>query len=89
MDNGYHNAFCQCFVGETKNNTCFSQNRMEESLHLFRTIICYPWFQRASVIIFLNKTDVFEEKVSLSVEHSVFNFFHPLPFCEAKRQKDG
>ena len=36
---------------------------MEESLHLFRTIICYPWFQRASVIIFLNKTDVFEEKV--------------------------
>ncbi|XP_063690202.1 guanine nucleotide-binding protein subunit alpha-14-like [Bolinopsis microptera] len=43
-----------------------NQNRMEESLHLFRTIICYPWFQRASVIIFLNKTDVFEEKIRFS-----------------------
>jgi hypothetical protein len=51
----------------------YFQNRMEESLHLFRTIICYPWFQRASVIIFLNKTDVFEEKVSLpSVQYDIF-----------------
>ena len=46
---------------------------MEESLHLFRTIICYPWFQRASVIIFLNKTDVFEEKVRSPVYNIIIS----------------
>ena len=41
---------------------CF-QNRMEESKALFRTIITYPWFQNSSVILFLNKKDLFEEKI--------------------------
>jgi hypothetical protein len=39
------------------------KNRMEESKALFRTIITYPWFQNSSVILFLNKKDLLEEKI--------------------------
>jgi hypothetical protein len=39
---------------------------MEESKALFRTIITYPWFQNSSVILFLNKKDLLEEKIMLS-----------------------
>jgi G-protein alpha subunit len=42
------------------------QNRMEESKALFRTIITYPWFQNSSVILFLNKKDLLEEKIVYS-----------------------
>lgn len=41
---------------------CF-QNRMEESKALFKTIITYPWFQNSSIILFLNKKDLLEEKI--------------------------
>ncbi|CAL8068427.1 unnamed protein product [Calicophoron daubneyi] len=43
-----------------------NENRMEESKALFRTIISYPWFQESSVILFLNKKDLLEEKVMYS-----------------------
>lgn len=36
---------------------------MEESKALFRTIITYPWFQNSSVILFLNKKDLLEDKI--------------------------
>lgn len=39
---------------------------MEESLALFETISRYPWFRTASVILFLNKKDLLEEKVMRS-----------------------
>ena len=39
---------------------------MEESKALFRTIVTYPWFQNSSVILFLNKTDILEEKIPTS-----------------------
>ena len=42
------------------------QNRMEESKALFKTIITYPWFQQSSVILFLNKKDLLEEKIMYS-----------------------
>ncbi|KAM4616251.1 guanine nucleotide-binding protein subunit alpha-14-like isoform 1-T1 [Polymixia lowei] len=42
---------------------CDNENRMEESKALFKTIITYPWFQRSSVILFLNKTDILKEKI--------------------------
>lgn len=42
------------------------ENRMEESKALFRTIITYPWFQNSSVILFLNKKDLLEEKIMTS-----------------------
>ncbi|ESK86262.1 g-protein alpha-subunit [Moniliophthora roreri MCA 2997] len=40
-----------------------SQNRMEESLILFESIINSRWFLRTSIILFLNKTDVFKRKL--------------------------
>ncbi|XP_061887199.1 guanine nucleotide-binding protein G(q) subunit alpha-like [Entelurus aequoreus] len=39
------------------------ENRMEESMALFRTIITYDWFEESSVILFLNKIDLLEEKI--------------------------
>ncbi|KAM6954722.1 guanine nucleotide-binding protein subunit alpha-14-like [Aplochiton taeniatus] len=45
---------------------CDNENRMEESKALFKTIITYPWFQRSSVILFLNKTDILQEKITHS-----------------------
>ncbi|GFW62239.1 g protein alpha q subunit [Trichonephila clavipes] len=43
-----------------------NENRMEESKALFKTIITYPWFQNSSVILFLNKKDLLEEKIMVS-----------------------
>lgn len=40
-----------------------NENRMEESKALFKTIITYPWFQSSSIILFLNKKDLLEEKI--------------------------
>lgn len=42
------------------------ENRMEESKALFRTIIQYQWFTHSSIILFLNKKDVFEDKILYS-----------------------
>ncbi|KAG5356319.1 Guanine nucleotide-binding protein alpha-3 subunit [Yarrowia sp. B02] len=41
-------------------------NRMNESLVLFDSIINSRWFVRTSVVLFLNKIDVFTEKLPLS-----------------------
>ncbi|XP_018517847.1 guanine nucleotide-binding protein G(q) subunit alpha [Lates calcarifer] len=43
-----------------------NENRMEESMALFRTIITYKWFKDSSVILFLNKIDLLEEKIMYS-----------------------
>ncbi|XP_076014575.1 guanine nucleotide-binding protein G(q) subunit alpha-like [Genypterus blacodes] len=43
-----------------------SENRMEESKALFRTIITYEWFEKSSVILFLNKIDILKEKIMFS-----------------------
>ncbi|XP_055350863.1 guanine nucleotide-binding protein G(q) subunit alpha-like [Paramacrobiotus metropolitanus] len=40
-----------------------NENRMDESKALFRTIITYPWFQNSSVMLFLNKNDILQEKI--------------------------
>ncbi|XP_054164956.1 guanine nucleotide-binding protein subunit alpha-11-like [Oppia nitens] len=42
------------------------QNRMEESQALFHTIISCEWFAESSIILFLNKKDLFEEKIQSS-----------------------
>ncbi|KIJ51294.1 hypothetical protein M422DRAFT_43853 [Sphaerobolus stellatus SS14] len=39
------------------------QNRMDESLDLFQSIINSRWFLRTSIILFLNKIDVFKQKL--------------------------
>ncbi|XP_063360489.1 G protein alpha q subunit-like [Cydia amplana] len=43
-----------------------NENRMDESKALFKTIITQPWFQNSSVILFLNKKDLLEEKIMTS-----------------------
>ncbi|CAR23113.1 guanine nucleotide-binding protein subunit alpha [Lachancea thermotolerans CBS 6340] len=40
-----------------------SQNRLEESLILFDSVVNSRWFARASIVLFLNKIDVFAEKI--------------------------
>jgi len=38
-------------------------NRMEEAVHLFQEICNSRWFTSTSMILFLNKRDLFEEKI--------------------------
>ncbi|KAF0989745.1 hypothetical protein HZS_7586 [Henneguya salminicola] len=38
-------------------------NRMKESLKLFSSVLNNPWFVNSSIILFLNKTDLLEEKI--------------------------
>jgi hypothetical protein len=61
------------------------QNRMEESKALFRTIITYPWFQNSSVILFLNKKDLLEDKVL----HSHLVDYFPEFDGEAREREDS
>ncbi|XP_047228360.1 guanine nucleotide-binding protein G(q) subunit alpha-like isoform X2 [Girardinichthys multiradiatus] len=42
------------------------ENRMEESIALFETITRYEWFEESSIILFLNKIDLLEEKIMYS-----------------------
>ncbi|XP_043910725.1 guanine nucleotide-binding protein subunit alpha-15-like [Protopterus annectens] len=42
------------------------ENRMKESIALFHTVVDYKWFQNTSVILFLNKKDILEEKILTS-----------------------
>lgn len=42
------------------------QNRMQESLKLFDSICNNKWFTETSIILFLNKKDLFEEKIKKS-----------------------
>ena len=41
-------------------------NRMIESIQLFDSICNNPWFKDTSIILFLNKKDLFEEKIRRS-----------------------
>ncbi|KAI9182863.1 Guanine nucleotide-binding protein alpha-2 subunit [Blastocladiella emersonii ATCC 22665] len=41
-----------------------TQNRMAESLVLFESVINSRWFMRTSIILFLNKVDLFKEKLT-------------------------
>ena len=38
-------------------------NRMKESLKLFASVCNVKWFSKASMLLFLNKRDVFDEKI--------------------------
>ncbi|KAI9221287.1 guanine nucleotide binding protein, alpha subunit [Blastocladiella britannica] len=43
-----------------------TQNRMKESLQLFSSICNSRWFTKTSMILFLNKIDLFKEKILVS-----------------------
>lgn len=49
-----------------------NQNRMAESLVLFESVINSQWFARTSVVLFLNKIDVFTEKLPYSPLENYF-----------------
>lgn len=53
-------------VGKKNSNRFFSKNRMQESLKLFDSICNNKWFTDTSIILFLNKKDLFEEKIKKS-----------------------
>jgi len=38
-------------------------NRMAEALKVFEELLCSPWFKQTSIILFLNKRDLFLEKI--------------------------
>ncbi|XP_068090189.1 guanine nucleotide-binding protein subunit alpha-15-like isoform X2 [Hyperolius riggenbachi] len=42
------------------------ENRMKESMALFKQIMALPWFRETPIILFLNKTDLLAEKVFIS-----------------------
>ena len=48
------------------------QNQMQEALLLFESIMSLTWFKSSSIILFLNKTDLFKEKIS---EKPVSDYF--------------
>uniref|UniRef100_A0A8C6CHA0 Guanine nucleotide-binding protein subunit alpha n=1 Tax=Moschus moschiferus TaxID=68415 RepID=A0A8C6CHA0_MOSMO len=62
------------------------ENRMKESLALFGTILELPWFKSTSVILFLNKTDILEEKIPTSHLATYFPSF-PGPTQDAEAAK--
>uniref|UniRef100_A0A0M3I4G5 G-protein alpha subunit n=1 Tax=Ascaris lumbricoides TaxID=6252 RepID=A0A0M3I4G5_ASCLU len=75
----------------------YAKNRLMESLDLFAQICNSKWFIKASMILFLNKTDLFIEKIgSLSIKvlfknydgrkfHTVLKIF--LAGCPSGRRK--
>ena len=48
-----------------------SQNRVKESLLLFAEICNSPFFEKSSLILFLNKTDLFKEKLERGIDLSI------------------
>lgn len=76
-------SFCISYLFGALSFCCIflPQNRMEESKALFRTIITYPWFQNSSVILFLNKKDLLEEKIMYSHLVDYFPEYDGKSFC--------
>ena len=51
-------------------------NRMEDSLNLFQAICANKFFDRSSIILFLNKFDLFTEKINNTNHHLRLYFPH-------------
>ncbi|XP_044140531.1 guanine nucleotide-binding protein subunit alpha-15 [Bufo gargarizans] len=63
------------------------ENRMRESLALFKSIMELPWFRNTPIILFLNKTDLLAEKICVSDLATYFPKFEG-PRQDAKAAKD-
>ena len=50
-------------------------NRLHESLKLFKSICNNKWFQNTAMMLFLNKEDVFGEKLKYSPMKSCFSHY--------------
>ena len=53
-------------------------NRLKESVYLFQRILNYEWFWNTSVVLFLNKKDLLEEKCK-SGRNPVSSYFPDCP----------
>ncbi|KAG2460797.1 GNAO protein, partial [Polypterus senegalus] len=64
-------SFCPVYTSATSSLFCllFSQNRLQESLKLFASICNNVFFKSTSMILFLNKIDLFQEKILHSGRH--------------------
>ena len=51
-------------------------NRMEESLNLFQAICTNKFFDNSSIVLFLNKLDLFTEKINNTNHHLRLHFPH-------------
>jgi guanine nucleotide-binding protein subunit alpha len=56
-------------------------NRISESLMLFKSVCEMDWFSKTSIILFMNKTDLFEKKLKSS---PLINYF---PKYRGKKKK--
>ncbi|XP_046781773.1 guanine nucleotide-binding protein G(o) subunit alpha-like [Gallus gallus] len=71
-------------ISETGGDDERRQNRMHESLKLFDSICNNKWFTDTSIILFLNKKDIFEEKIKKSPLTICFpEYTGPSSFTEA------
>jgi len=64
------------------------QNRMMESMKLFDSICNNKWFTDTSMILFLNKKDLFEEKIKKSPLNVCFPEYTgalKLVLCDSKK----
>ncbi|KAL7752026.1 guanine nucleotide-binding protein subunit alpha [Sorochytrium milnesiophthora] len=52
-------------------------NRLQESLTLFESVCNSTWFARTSIILFLNKVDLFKQKLQYSPPNKYFPQFPP------------
>lgn len=53
-----------------------NKNRMQESLTLFEGILSLIWFHTTPIILFLNKDDIFKQKIKTSELGRFFNDYH-------------
>ena len=53
-------------------------NRMKESVNLFHTVLGYQAFRNTSIVLFLNKKDLLEEKIN-SGKSPVSDYFEDCP----------
>jgi len=57
-----------------------SINRMEESLTLFGSIVNSAWFTRTSIVLFLNKIDIFRRKLLKVPLERYYPDYEGIPF---------
>ncbi|POW00266.1 hypothetical protein PSTT_13252 [Puccinia striiformis] len=67
----------------------FFQNRMDEALTLFGSISNSRWFNKTSIILFLNKIDIFKEKVTHSPIQNFYSDFQPPLNCQQEVWQAG
>jgi hypothetical protein len=77
---------CTCFVSfESKAHGPRPQNRMHEALQLWQSICNSRWFRDTALILFLNKVDLFRDKIDRSPIDKFFPEYRGHSFEDACR----